>query len=137
MAKIEDIGCEIDALEKKFNKFRTIMFSDSVTKEYLQSIDVGETVLVKGVELTKVHGGEYCMQFISKIPPNGEFPMHWHNVFELNLILKGQITNSGITYLQGHIVKIKKDLPHEFVNQSSTEATVISTTFTDFETTYT
>ena len=136
MSNTEQFNTEMEFLKNKISKLKNIMFSDLITKEYLQQITVGEIFLIDNVEVTKIYENETCMQFISKVPPKSGFPTHWHDIFELNIILSGQVTNKDKTYLQGDVVRITKQIPHDFVNNSNEDFTIISTTFTDFETNF-
>jgi quercetin dioxygenase-like cupin family protein len=127
---------KIEELTKAVENLKKIQFSNLVTKKYLELIKIGETVMIENVSVKKVHEGDYCMQFISVVPPKSKFPKHWHDVFELNIILNGEISEGGNIHTKGDVIRVKKEIAHTFKNMSKHESTVISTTFTDFETNF-
>jgi hypothetical protein len=131
--KLTEFKEAFNSLEKKAEKAKEIAFYNLVDWNHLTIINIGETVVIGDIKIKKTHQGEFCMQFISIVPPLSIFPYHWHDFFELNILLDGQISDNGVTFYKGDCLKINSYKTHEFVNTSTTKQAVISTTFTKFE----
>ena len=112
--------------------FDSVTFDSYQSIKYLKAWPVAETRhFDNGAISTKIKEDDEKMTFKVWMPKNCGLPKHWHDCDEEFTVLSGKIKDlvSNKQVKTGQTMRIKRGMPHQPVNNSWTNCTLLSVIF--------
>ena len=117
---------------KEINHILSIDYSDLIKFESLKNtLKKGQTVKIGDSVNTCIYNELDRIKIHTTIPPNGIFPIHWHDCNEKCVVIKGTYEDAvtGKKHIEGEEIKYNKYEVHQPFNPSTENETILEVTF--------